>query len=593
MGCCCAKKKQSRATLPETQQEIIYPTFGEVEVEVQEEAGGPETIENNQTTYIQEVMPYQSPIKEMQKIRPILIETKQSHFYSHKYLPKNLRTEYITKFKDLPSPPEHLKDQVKEIMITLNIARAGAVYFSNNALETIRSQMHKDKFYNSFSLGMVKTEEGQEAVDSLINWITKQPKAKGLQWNPKLEKMINVEKIKNIDIISRSENEISENEQNSLKHRLLAECDFMYEHIYVFFDFMTSFGFEVVCNLLRDDGNPQRYTRQILMSSKIEYMVAFHEIHSTGQPITYLVLATKEISKEDYYKLINPRNKIEDGDFDNPDLTLDASQIIESLNRIQQSQDELVNELDKKVSQRYNMRKSVTKSMISENLTERINRVGNFTSYPESVYERQGTPPKLKQADLINLKDESILINDVNFLDKQRSIIPQVVKIAEEKQKTPLIDLKHKPEAVYNQQISYKASDNQSFFMPQSELPQLLKTETPQILQQSGLNTLRYNPQQNSSIITSFQDAQPSVNLTHQKQGQTLKLNQDLIHKNNPQQISKNTTAQYGIYTRNAQQQVKSRTQDYKLKPEDHQKIQKNVDEIVNFSINIPKTKYY
>jgi len=38
----------------------------------------------------------------------------------------------------------------------------------------------------------------------------------------------------------------------------------MHEHVYVFFDFMTTIGFEVVCNLLRDDGNFNRHTRQLL-----------------------------------------------------------------------------------------------------------------------------------------------------------------------------------------------------------------------------------------------------------------------------------------------------------------------------------------
>ena len=53
-------------------------------------------------------------------------------------------------------------------MITLNIARAYPVYFSNNVLETVRGRLHADKAYNSFSLGMVPTHEGVAAIDSLI-----------------------------------------------------------------------------------------------------------------------------------------------------------------------------------------------------------------------------------------------------------------------------------------------------------------------------------------------------------------------------------------------------------------------------------------
>ena len=64
--------------------------------------------------------------------------------------------------------------------MTMNIARANPIYFSNNILESVRARFHADKFYNSFSLGVVQTEEGIDCVDELVNWITKQPKIKGL-----------------------------------------------------------------------------------------------------------------------------------------------------------------------------------------------------------------------------------------------------------------------------------------------------------------------------------------------------------------------------------------------------------------------------
>lgn len=35
----------------------------------------------------------------------------------------------------------------------------------------------------------------------------------------------------------------------------------MYEHIYVFVDFLTSFGFEVILNLLREDGGVDKQIR--------------------------------------------------------------------------------------------------------------------------------------------------------------------------------------------------------------------------------------------------------------------------------------------------------------------------------------------
>lgn len=35
----------------------------------------------------------------------------------------------------------------------------------------------------------------------------------------------------------------------------------MYEHIYIFVEFMTSFGFEVITNLMREDGNETKLVR--------------------------------------------------------------------------------------------------------------------------------------------------------------------------------------------------------------------------------------------------------------------------------------------------------------------------------------------
>ena len=67
--------------------------------------------------------------------------------------------------------------------MTLNIARVHPKYFSNNVLESVRDRIHQDKFYNSFSCGMVQTVEGIKAIDSLLDFICKVPSMKGLKWN--------------------------------------------------------------------------------------------------------------------------------------------------------------------------------------------------------------------------------------------------------------------------------------------------------------------------------------------------------------------------------------------------------------------------
>jgi hypothetical protein len=74
--------------------------------------------------------------------------------------------------------------------------------------------------------------------------------------------------------------------------------------LYVFFDFRTLYGFEIACNLLRDDGNEDKEQRRVLLSNKLSSMVVFHEKHITGHMITYMIVASKEISKEEYYKIV-------------------------------------------------------------------------------------------------------------------------------------------------------------------------------------------------------------------------------------------------------------------------------------------------
>lgn len=71
-------------------------------------------------------------------------------------------------------------------MMTLNIARANPIYFSNNVLEAIRDRIHSDKLYYTFSNAVIPTEEGIHAIDTLIEYICKQPKMKGLAWNTQI-----------------------------------------------------------------------------------------------------------------------------------------------------------------------------------------------------------------------------------------------------------------------------------------------------------------------------------------------------------------------------------------------------------------------
>ena len=40
-----------------------------------------------------------------------------------------------------------------------------------------------------------------------------------------------------------------------LKEKLVEEYDLSYDHIYFFYELFTGFGFETICNMLRDDGS--------------------------------------------------------------------------------------------------------------------------------------------------------------------------------------------------------------------------------------------------------------------------------------------------------------------------------------------------
>ena len=114
--------------------------------------------------------------------------------------------------------------------------------------------------------------------------------------------------VRRIDLILSSVESAQFGEQDYLRQILWQEYDFNYEHLYIFFDFKSLFGFEIACNLLRDDGSEEKQQRKVLLSSKLTSMLAFHEKHITGNMITYLVVTSEEISKPEYAALIKKKN---------------------------------------------------------------------------------------------------------------------------------------------------------------------------------------------------------------------------------------------------------------------------------------------
>jgi hypothetical protein len=84
---------------------------------------------------------------------------------------------------------------------------------------------------------------------------------------------------------------------------LFDKCDFTYEHLNVLFEYNTTFGFEIITNLLRDDGNEEKDVRGLLLSHSIETVYIHHIEHSTKNMMTLIILTSRELTKEEYYGL--------------------------------------------------------------------------------------------------------------------------------------------------------------------------------------------------------------------------------------------------------------------------------------------------
>ena len=60
----------------------------------------------------------------------------------------------------------------------------------------------------------------------------------------------------------------------------------------VIIEYGASFGFEIVTNLLRDDGNEVRDVRIALMNEEMENVYIVLTEHHTGNMICYIVMAS-------------------------------------------------------------------------------------------------------------------------------------------------------------------------------------------------------------------------------------------------------------------------------------------------------------
>eukprot|EP00347_Sterkiella_histriomuscorum_P005825 403355127 len=407
--------------------------------------------------------------------------------------------------------------------------RANPIYFSNNVIEVIRGRMHADKMYYSFSLGMVQTIEGAEAVDSLTDFLSKiQPKqGKGLMWNPKLAALVDPDEIRRIDVQNVTDQEIQEGEQEYIRNRLLNECDYAYEHIYVFTEFMTSFGFEIVGNLLREDGSQQKLIRQVMMSPIIEYVTIFHEQHISGK--------------------FNS-----DGlNYPNADDTLDMSVIEETINGPTRTSQDFLSKIQKD-NNRYSRKSSMMRSLISgERMTERLDRVPYYASYPESIKEERESP----NYSALQTPKQNMLIIDNNIDQKSQQ------KLIQFSQKPPL-HINNPPQPVYDDQVSYQISNKMSEKIPTSLYQQNL---TPLNITQNNLQPTFGKALDEPQIETSRTINEP---------------NPEEIHKQKMKVLERKYNLSQSPVRQQQNQKQEELLRNVQLKPQDYTKIQNNVEEI-------------
>lgn len=68
-------------------------------------------------------------------------------------------------------------------------------------------------------------------------------------------------------------------------------------------EYNTNFGFEIITNLLRDDGNEEKDVRSALLNPLMESIFVMHTMHSTNNMMTVIVVASREMSKEEFKHL--------------------------------------------------------------------------------------------------------------------------------------------------------------------------------------------------------------------------------------------------------------------------------------------------
>jgi len=88
--------------------------------------------------------------------------------------------------------------------------------------------------------------------------------------------------------------DLQEEEEMYLRKKLDDRRTVDFRRFKVFIEYNTSFGFEIICNLLRDDGNEEKDVRSALLSRDMKTIYAVQVKHVTKQVITLIIIAGEE-----------------------------------------------------------------------------------------------------------------------------------------------------------------------------------------------------------------------------------------------------------------------------------------------------------
>ena len=111
--------------------------------------------------------------------------------------------------------------------------------------------------------------------------------------------------------------------ESNLISRIYETKDYGFARIMVLVEYKTPFGFEIITNLLRDDGNEEKDVRKAMLSTEFKQITIFHEQHLSLNMMTVIVLLGEKINRWEFEDKFKDRLNFEEIG----DVTADATQL--------------------------------------------------------------------------------------------------------------------------------------------------------------------------------------------------------------------------------------------------------------------------